>query len=366
MRKSLVLVLALAVVVGGYFALANHTAVAVGAAKGYSGTVYVAGEGGHFAKMDVSIDPSSADPISVKGLDRIVVGSSKDHPVHDARIDAKDRNTMYWSTIGPDPDKNVHAGKIDLATGKVTKDVALPIDARGQKWTGAIYCGSGQTKSSFLPVTMTVEAYIDVFDKATMEHKARVFLDKIGYPAGSYLFFHGTNTPDGKKFVVAINLTNADGKMNGNIDLVMLDIAALEKGKVKKLATGRLTGSPGETITFRQTFTPDGKYLLQAGGDRFFVVDAKSLKLVKEVMLDEGQNHDIMPTPDGKYAIYTLRSPSGKQDAEGKNIIDGTISLYDLQAQKKLGKPVSACLGCHEKMGLSGSVGLCGLDANLK
>jgi len=363
MKKSLVPVLGLAVVLGGYFALANHPAMAIHKEmKTYEGTLYVAGMGGHFAKTEVSIDPASPEPISVKELDRIVIGDKNTHPVHDARIDTKDKNVMYWSTYKLDPNNKVHVGKSDLKTGKVIQDVALELDPRAT-WTGALYCGSGQTTGSFLPVTMTNEAYIDVFDKATMKHKARVFLD---YAPGTYMFYHGTNSPDGKKFVVAINLTT-DGKPNGNVDMLMLDLAALEKGKVKVLAKSRLTGAPGNTLTFRQAFTPDGKYVLQSGADRFYLLDAASLALVDEEMVSDGQNHDAIPTPDGKYAVLTLRSPvADKHDPEGKSVTDGMVQLYDIGGKRILGKPVSTCLACHDKMGLTGSAALCGLDANWK
>jgi len=61
----------------------------------YSGTVYVAGMGGHIATADVLIDPSADTPISITNLDRIEIGGSKSHPTHEGRIDG---NKMYWST----------------------------------------------------------------------------------------------------------------------------------------------------------------------------------------------------------------------------------------------------------------------------
>ena len=64
----------------------------------YAGTLYVAGMGGHFAKVDVNIDPSEKQPIKINAIDRVEIGDSSTHPTHDPRIDAKDSNTMYWST----------------------------------------------------------------------------------------------------------------------------------------------------------------------------------------------------------------------------------------------------------------------------
>jgi hypothetical protein len=327
--------------------------VASAAEKTYSGILYVSGMGGHFSKIDINIDPNdSENPIKIINLGRIVIGNKNTHGTHDPRIDADDKNVMFWSTFALDPEGKIHVGKSDLKTGNVIKDVALSIDPRA-KGPSPIYCSSGQTKTSFIPVTMATEAYIDVFDKKELKHKHRVFLDELGYKAGRYQFFHGTNTPDMKGFLVAINLTVV-GIPNGKIDLVILDLSALENGKVKVLAKNTLSGTPGKTISFRQFFTDDGRYLLQSGRDRMFLVDAKTLKLVNEEMVT-GENHDAMPTPDGKYGVLTLR-----------DITDGKIQLYDMEAKKLVGKSVSTCNTCHEKIGITSSAALCGIDGNWK
>jgi hypothetical protein len=356
-----------------YTTVDTKAPVAVAKAKTYSGTMYVAGMGGHFAVAEVEIDPSDTEsPIKVKSLDRIVIGNKRTHPTHDARIDVNDRTKMYWSTYKIDKEmggRTVHVGLSDLKTGNVIKDVALKLDKRA-KWTGAIYCGSGQTKKSFIPVTMTGESYIDVFDKKTLKLKERVFLDKIGYKEGTYWFFHGTNSPDMKTFAVAINKTRRWANPTtpaapiGKIDMLLLDLPALEKGKVKVIAKNTITGQPGKTLTFRQYFTPDGKYLLQSGADRFYLLDGKTLKLIDEELLTGGENHDAIGTPDSRYAILTLRTPI--KNKNGKGIKDGTLQLYDIKAKKVIGKPVSVCYDCHTKIGIEGSAVLCGLDANWK
>lgn len=201
------------------------------------------------------------------------------------------------------------------------------------------------------------EAYIDVLDKKTLKLKRRVFLE---YKLGQTKFFHGTNTPDMKKFLVSVNLAD-EGKPNGKIDLLMLDMKALENGKVKVLAKTTVTGEPGgKTITFRQYFTNDGKYLPQSAKDRMLLLEAKTLKLIDEEMLT-GENHDAMPTPDGKYAVLTLREVVGKT-ADGKDIVDGTLQLYDMTARKIVGKSVSVCASCHAPIGITSSAVLCGID----
>lgn len=352
--------LVLALAVCGYALLSGiDTPAATGkAAKDYKGTIFVAGMGGHFTKAEITIDPSSATPIGVTEMDRVVIGTGKTHPTHDARVDVNDKNVMFWSTYKLDPDGKVHVGKSDLKTGKVIKDVALSLDARA-KWTGALYCGSGQSKKFFMPVTMTDEAYIDVFDKDTLDLKHRVFLDGLGYTEKTTKFFHGVNSPDLKKFAVSINLAD-NAQPNGKIDILLLDLPALEKGKAKLIAKTTVTGIAGKTLTFRQTFTPDGKYLLQSAGDRFYVFDGTTLALVDEEMVDAGQNHDAVPTGDGKYALLTVRNEIPL--ADGKKMTDGSLILYDVAARKLTGGVTSMCYSCHEKIGIPGNAVLCGAD----
>ena len=296
------------------------------------------------------------------------------HPTHDARIDDQDPNRMYWSTYKLDnwkiksqqpskPAGQLHVGVTDLSSGEVIKDVAFPAPSRS-KWTGANYCASGQGKTTFIPVSMANEGYIDVFDKKTMTLKHRIFFDDLGIKAGETTFAHGINTPDYKKFLLTVNHTPTGfTKWTGNTRLIMLDMAALEQGKVKKLAEAMITGKPkdasGGTITFRQYFSDDGKYLFQSGADRGYLIDAKTLKVLDEITPIPGENHDILPTPDGKYAIMTLREKA--KDFAGKDSVDGTLLLYDVEARKTVGGTVSVCFACHNEEGVGKAI-LCGLD----
>jgi hypothetical protein len=381
MKKALIVGISLLVVFAVYLSYSSvETTAPVAEAKHkettvYSGTVYVAGMGGHFTVADVEIDPAdAANPIKVKSLDRLVIGNKNTHPTHDARIDVNDRTKMYWSTYKIDKEagkKTVHVGLSDLKTGKVLMDKAYQLDDRA-KWTGALYCGSGQTEKSFLPVTMTGESYIDVFDKKNLKLKHRVFLDDLGYK-DNYFFFHGTNSPDMKTFAVTINKTqkwakpDAPAKRIGQIDMMLLDLPALEKGKVKVLKKNTITGSPDKTLTFRQYFTPDGKYLLQSGADRFYLLDGNTMALLDEELLTAGENHDAIGTPDSKYAVLTLRTKiATTEQPEGKMMTDGTLQLYDIENKMVIGQPVSVCYGCHGKIGIPGNAVLCGLDANWK
>ncbi len=84
-------------------------------------------------------------------------------------------------------------------------------------------------------------------------------------------------------------------------------------------------------------------------------------------MTDGAQNHDAISTPDGKYAILTVRKGVSTVDApEGKSVTDGMLMLYDIAAKTTIGEPVSVCYACHKNVGLGGNAILCGADANLK
>jgi hypothetical protein len=380
MKKILSTIGIMSLVAGAYLTIStinSYSPLATAEAAGkptYSGTLYVAGMGGHFSKADVTIDPNNTDaPITVKSVEMVDIGGAG-YPTHDARIDASDRNTMYWSTYKLDTWKdkdakggNLHVGKTDLKTGEVVADVAFPAPERAA-WTGANYCASGQSASSYIPVSMANEGYIDVYDKKTMKLQHRVFFDELGIKAGETTFAHGINTPDMKKFLLTVNDTpEGFTKWTGNTKLIYLDMAALEQGKTVKLAEAMITGKPkdaeGGTITFRQYFTADGKYLLQSGADRGYLIDAETLKVLDEITPLPGENHDILPTPDGKYAVMTLREKA--KDFEGNDSVDGTILLYDIEGRKTIGKSASVCFACHKGEGIGKAI-LCGLDANWK
>jgi hypothetical protein len=74
-------------------------------------------------------------------------------------------------------------------------------------------------------------------------------------------------------------------------------------------------------------------------------------------------SYDIIPTPDGKYAVMALREKT--KDSAGNNSIDGTILLYDIENRKTVGQTESVCFACH-KGNVPGKAFLGGLDANWK
>lgn len=340
----------------------------------YTGTIYVAGQGGHFAQAEVAIDPSNEDQPIQLTTKKLTVSMRK-HPngqsqykIHDGRLDG---DTLYWSTYNTDEDNNLHYGKVDLATKKVT-DIAVPVDPRAtlpalKPNVAPYYCASGQTKGYFMPMTMTHEAYITVADKSDLNKYKNVFLDKL-LPDQNYKFLHGSTSHDGKKMFVVVNVADKPmGAFTGEALMYVLDATELEQGNVVKLAEGMVfgdgTGPFGASITFRSTWTDDDSKILMSGGDRFWVIDAATLKPLNGEAGDigiGGQNHDAMATTDGKYAILTERVLF--YDG-GEEKMDGAIQLYDLQNDIAIGPAVSVCNSCHESMMDSKlNVGLCGLD----
>ncbi len=370
--------------VAGAVGLGLMGAAASSQAEGYKGTAYVAGMGGHFAKAEFSVDPSATKPITIESLDKIDIGTGSTHPTHDARIDYKDRNTMYWSTYKLDHDANdqTHIGKTDLTTGEVIMDVTVPTPD-GVLNTGKMYCASGQTKDFYFPIAMSKPGYITVAQKSDMKVVHQVFLEgtdaDIKVP---YKYMHGISSPDMKEFFISLNESDTPGKDYGHtvgkLHMIVLDAAELEKGKVKVLRKGIADGNKNSTISFRQYYSPDGKYVANATGDILFLVDAKTLKVLDaETVGPLEQLHDAIFTPDSKYIIATSRSKNVFPDCADplhpkpdEYVMDGHLKLYDVEAQKFIGKSTSTCLACHdEQLGRGPDAVhavLCGLDVNWK
>ena len=202
------------------------------ACKTYDATLYVAGMGGHFAKAVAHIDPSAAQPINISSLTKVDIGTRPTHPTHDARIDNNDRNTMFWSTYKIDKEASgVHVGKTDLRTGKIIQDVVVDIPAAATN-TKSMYCASGQSKTSFIPMTMTSLGYIDVFNKSDLKRTQRVFLEGTDADTGPYKFYHGnTNNAMTKLLIIKKAPHKPPGKNPAKIELFELDFDPFGQGK---------------------------------------------------------------------------------------------------------------------------------------
>jgi hypothetical protein len=355
--------------------------------------------GGHIAVIPVTIDPSNATtPIVVDETHEIRIqlqeangtpagfgvpptGTNTTHVFHDLRLDG---TKLYYSTIFTDAaTNNAHLGYVDLANGNAVHDAM--IDATTAAQNGMVYCGSGQSATHYFPMTMSSPAYIDAIRKdaivtgATLSSTGasvkRTMVDS--FRAGgdpNYLFAHGVNHVGSTKLYVAVNETDSvSGAMTGAITSYVMNTSDVVAGTVTSAnvtshTVSGLTPAMG-TIAFRSTYTPDGAKILQAGSDRLLVLNASDLSVLDNNTAIGGsfkaftgnggvQNHDVMPTPDGKYAILSLRFQHASGDKE-----DSGIQLYDLANKRAIGDPVSTCKKCHDSVSVAHPT--CGLVGTL-
>lgn len=369
-------------IIAGALALGLVCITAPAQSETYKGTGYIAGMGGHFAKAEFSVDPAATAPITISNLDKIDIGDGRSHAVHDARIDVNDNSVMYWSTYTLDAgaDNQLHIGKTDLKTGNKTADITHP-SPKGVLNDGKNYCASGQSKDYFFPISMSKPGYITVVRKSDMKIMHYVFIEGTDAdPKKPYKYMHGVTSPDMKEFFITLNEGDTEGKPYGEsvgkMHMIVLDTAELEKGKVKVLRKGVADGNAKSTISFRQYYSPDGRYIANATADILFLIDTKTLNVLDaETVSPLEQLHDAIFTPDGKYIIATSRSMNLFPDCADplhpkpdEYLMDGHLKLYDVQAKKFIGKSTSACLACHDQELGRGENAvhavLCGIDVN--
>ncbi len=376
MKKKVLLgsiaAIALVLVAGG---IKNVTTASKGE---YAGRVFIAGMGGHIADANVVIDPTDTNqPVKIPDytmwtgnkLHFIPLGPPPNYATHDVRIDSRDSNIAFWSTYASSS-KSVKVGKSDLRDNTIIaeKSYKLPKEVVEFEETTSktLYCASGESTNNFLPIFMGYPGFIDVVDKDTLELKHRVMLSSNPELPEDYKFTHGVHSPDRKNFFIIMNgADEGHGKFTGQQHMFLLDMAALENGELKVVKKNTVDFPKG-SITFRATYTPDGKNILQASKNWSVMINADDLTIKQKVQFNmKGwEAHDIMPTPDGKYGITAIRVPlpncdDGKVDdteelhsssctPEGsKKKFDGMIGLWDLHANKYIGEPVSVCRQCH-------------------
>jgi len=337
----------------------------------YKSTLYIAGMGGHVASAKVLIDPSLDQPIQMQKLSRIKIGLGKEgptqakitHPVHDPRIDNKDRNVMFWATYKIDPNTNsMHVGKHDLTSKKEIMSIDAPMDEKVTQ-TGSIYCASAQTAEYYMPIAMTHPGYIDIYNKSDLSLVRKVFLEGTEATIGApYKFYHGTNSNDMSKLLLTINETESDhGKFVGKLHIFLLDMNEFVKGNVKVLKKTVIDGPEKGYIGFRMYFSPDDKVISIAAANQLLFLNAETLELNNRQDMPPGtQAHDAIFTPDGKFVIATSRT---KMD-DTIRPLDGEVMLYDVANKHFVGKATSTCLTCHKDEDIEGKATLCGIDAN--
>ncbi|MBI5188189.1 MAG: hypothetical protein HZA07_03835 [Nitrospirae bacterium] len=352
-------------VVIGLFAFGLVLSACAPEPKGaYKGRVFVVGMGGHIADANVAIDPTDTEnPIKIPKyaiwtgdkLHVIAMGPDGWYGSHDVRVDNKDKTVAYWSAIEGKANKVLY-GKVNLTTGKwaaeKSSDVPQEVIDFKKAAAGPYYCASGQTPDYHIPVWMGYPPVIDVIDKKTLDLKHRVKVVGPDFPA-NVKFTHGTNSPDFKyMFLIQGETKEPYGDLTGVSYFYLLDMDALTKGELKVVKKNIYSGATS-TVAFRQTYTADGKYIIQAARDRVLIINAEDLTVAGEVttagLPEKTEIHDAMATPDGKYGLINLRVMTEYGAEKGKKAMDGQIQLFDMAGKKLIGKPLSICKHCHTK-----------------
>ncbi|MDH5542006.1 MAG: hypothetical protein OEY64_03470 [Nitrospinota bacterium] len=397
-------------------ALATGIAVYAGCAKTedekttnttYEGRLFVAStDGAHVAVAKVTIDPSATPYITVNELKRIKIAeqayaTAKTHNIHDVRLNA-DASKLYYSSIKEDAaggatNGRTHVGYVDLTnidSADFFTTAPTIVDASVDTATSSVgklaYCASGHTTDVHIPVGMATPAYFDAIPKsaitagATLTSGSNIKRTDVSsfYDNTDYTWAHGSSNADGSKLYLAMGKTTAGNggastAFNGTWDvriLKMADVTAGTVGSTSVLDSGSLTGLTAAasgvlpSMAFRSSWTPDDSKIFQAGVDRFVVFDATDLSKAPLVNTKEiggtrvkVENHDAASTPDGKYAVLTIRSR-----ATATGVEDGGVQLFDIANGKQLGEPVSVCNACHELTGpVTTDRKLCGITVDL-
>jgi len=270
-----------------------------------------------------------------------------------------------------------------------------------------LYCASGQNADYFFPMSMSFPPYIDSIPKSlitngnhiTLADIKRTYISQIDDsmnmdvhsvnttsivshegdllpldgPGGLGLpplaFIHGATSKDGLKMYLSTNVMSGltlTVNTAGEFRTYLLNTSDVISGSVTTnvvLASGTISGltptaAKDGSVAYRASFTPDGKYILQAGSDRMLMLDAASPTLQVLVDTKKGpnadanfgsgktgvENHDVTYTPDSKYAILAQRYV----DAAGQMKISG-VQLYDIATKKFIGGISNTCglSACH-------------------
>jgi hypothetical protein len=223
----------------------------------------------------------------------------------------------------------------------VLRTIAIPLAAIAATYGAVTFVGCSSDEDTPLPpATFRGNVFLDSLISATL-----------ATTAPNYKFMHNSASPDGTKMFVVINEADSpQGPVTGTFHMYMLDAAALEDGNVTKLAEGSVDGTLDVTTTFRSNWTADGTKIALAAADSVWVIDATSPTLAPlghSLMPAGYENHDALPTTDGKYAILALRTEhqtTGHPDPR-----DGVIQLYNMNTHQVVGNSASVCNTCHSR-----------------
>ena len=282
-------------------ALAMGLAGASGAkALDLKGVAYVQGHGGHIAVVDLATG---------------AVGRFQHGKPSDAVTVSKDGNTLFAFSL------DGYAKEIDVNTGKQSSWVRL-----GQK-----HCGSNYAPDGTIWVSDMKDGKIYVYDP-----KRHKLVDS--FPVA--------------KSICGINFSK-DGRYCYASDMPGGFIAVVDVKRKKVVSKINNVGN----FIHRAEITPDGRYLWQSDGNELAggkpvgvgytqtgaapggvsIVDLKTGEVV-DFVITGGNPHDVDFTPDGKYAVVSVRQMP-EQD-------DSALMIVNTKT-KRIVKVYSACKACH-------------------
>jgi hypothetical protein len=181
----------------------------------------------------------------------------------------------------------------------------------------------------------------------------------------AYAYIHGTNSPDGSKLYVVLNNTASAGSstLNGNFTAYMLKMSDVTAGTVSSSSVLATSSTVTAATAFRQSFTPDGTKIVQAGADRTVVLNAADLSTLHSTTNVGGgslwfQNHDVLAI-DNDYALVAIMSNSAAANKAGGT---ESIVLYDLATGQTVGNAANLCVKCHAMAATGTAHMACGID----
>ena len=344
--------------------------------------------------------------------------------LHDVRLDGNKLyySSFFTGPTNTTGESTAHIGYVDLTTAltngttnqandstthidaAAADTIAFALNAMGVgSGLRAIYCASGQSPTHYFPMSMSFPAYVDVFAKSdlvtagTKTALTRVYINQIDGDAAGWTrvgagdlgtpplaFIHGATNKAGTKMYMATNVvaglsttTNLAGIFRtylvNTADIVANGTTPFAPSMVISKATHTVAPSLA-SIAYRASFSSDAteKYILQAGSDRLLILNSNDLSVYVDThatnttgtVLGGGltgiDNHDAMTTPDGKYAILSLRY----KESAGAKVSSG-IQLYDIVNKKFIGGIASTCgadaTNCHVAAGDTKDRNMCGI-----
>ena len=270
-----------------------------------SGIAYIQGHGGHVAVLNLATG-DVARYSHGKASDAITV--------------SKDGKTLYNFSL------DGYVKEINTVTGKQTE----------WKKFGQKHCGSNFAPDGTIWVSDMKDGHVYVYDP-----KSKKLVDS--FPVG--------------KSICGINFSK-DGKYAYVSDMPGGFLAVVDVKTKKVVSKIKGVGS----FIHRAAITPDGKELWQSDGSELVggkpagvgyttgaavpgavtIIDLKSGKVTDQIVTG-GNPHDVIFTPDGKYALVSARQLPERTDS--------AILVVDTKT-KRVVKMYSVCKKCHGAAGV--------------